>query len=526
MKLQFAIILITVFIMGRGTNLLALTCARVYSLADIQRIAKDGVTIVVPIENPYSVKRLATEKKMYGALVTHVITGKKRNPKATQTFPGVVIHLSEDADDEEILYSSVHGALDLTRDNRKVTKRLIDQKWREYKFVQSVQPGAMPRSVNLADLIQNRGGDNFVQLHENALSEVSQYMLSRSREVSDRSRESIVKLVQLILDISREEFPDGAFIKNVAEVQTGDRDDMITTFKSSADVIADKFIRSLQKVKYSQTKRSRNFTSKGVNQELLLLDSSSTHFVLGILLSPETVMIQEKFEMGTLGGEPLEVRVNFAQGIAINAAPRYSYAYIPEHLNRAMEFINGFFKRLPDSKRRVTGAADIMFGKDGSPILKTIERKSKRKSKRKINELNIGSRGGSIYARMEAIMANDYISVILGRPTELFQFLEKIYQSGLEGQKKFIAPRKTKYNDSKLTFYDLSVQEVSNWLKDRYLVEWQKNPTSVNAQTCLTSLRSLLTHSDPRVQLELDNMYYWAERYISAYIATGGHPGF
>jgi hypothetical protein len=62
---------------------------------------------------------------------------------------------------------------------------------------------------------------------------------------------------------------------------------------------------------------------------------------------------------------------------------------------------------------------------------------------------------------------------------------------------------------------DISVVEIAEWLRNRYLDEWKKNPSSFSAMLCLAHLKTVLQHQNPKVQKQLDEIYLGASRYIS-----------
>jgi len=495
-KLKRAVLSALLFLPLVSTVSRGSSCPSALTLLEIQREAQThGTTFVVPSSGRHVKGQSQREKILYGAPVIHV---RASNPPSEPIeLDGVVIHLG----DAKELSKYYRGKINLTRDVGTSKFKLEDNKWNEYVFAESIMPGVMPRSVNGKDLIEKFNKDEFFAQEKIARDLFNAYLKSDRVTPSVAETSAIHHLAKLFFVAANQEFPNGAFIKNIAEAQTGDAKDLIRTFKDSSDVFSQKFIDDITKLK-KENKGKKFALDKDFEIELSYVDHSASSFIFSLLTNPRAVMVQEKLDVAQIEGANAEVRVNFASGIVTSAETRETLGYMPEQLDQAKRFLTQFLEKIPVSRRKISGGADIVILRDGSI---------------KIIEFNFGAGSGDVDPPTEPISANIYLSGVTGASTVLLDSLESLFRKSLVKGNLVLKGFSEKHVAEKKTLKDSSVVDIAEWLRDRYMKEWKKNPTDENGLFYLAQLKNLLVYDNPAIQEKLDHLYSSAKQYMIIY---------
>ena len=200
-------------------------------------------------------------------------------------------------------------------------------------------------------------------MRKKAQEAIDSFFASRRVNPTDEERGKIFAIVDLFFEYANKEFPKGAIIKNYSDRETGDDGNLIRTFKETPELLVEKFIEALVDVKRKSGKKLTFDDELTVESAMEWTYITSNLFIFSIIAREKRVLVQEKLELAELDGASAEVRVDFVNGLAINATPRYTFAYMPEQLEQAEQYVSDVLSRLPDERRDLSGGVDIPFGK-------------------------------------------------------------------------------------------------------------------------------------------------------------------
>ncbi len=372
-------------------------------------------------------------------------------------------------------YGRLHGSLD---------------KWTEYLFTESVQPGIMGRTLRLCDL---PGLDDapFAALREQVRAG-----LARARGALDAGEEAALRrLFRAQWDAVRRAFPAGAQIKHVLGCGTGDRATAITD-AADPDALVSRYLAALDRC-------AREEAAALASEEALSLHLVGRPDVPGMVVHdsvtrPHRVIAQETLALArTALGEPLEFRVDFIDGEPLGSHLRMTGELYPEEGRRCARALHDLFARAPRSHRYLCGGADVALGADGRP---------------RIIELNFGAESSFMKA---GVFANVYASRILGRPTPLLALLEELFHTPLATQRAFlegIEATALAHPEADATY------GVSYWLRERHLDAWDQHPDPGAAEVTRAALRSLCavrSPGDDKDRADIDQLLLGAEDYLA-----------
>ncbi|MEQ1878963.1 MAG: hypothetical protein ABL958_20150, partial [Bdellovibrionia bacterium] len=477
----------------------------------IQEVAnRVGITIAIAGERmPTRNERLSLEQ-LFGAPVFVVTESTKAMLKKLK---GVVLHLGFTTE----LMNYVRGDLNPTYTDARTLRRIEEgDKWLDYALIQRVAPGEglMAKSLSVEAIPSFQ---RFLQLRRGELTTTLTQALKPGRTSFNEVDRIILKF--FIRDFfTAVEFELGpSFVKYNGEAQTGDAKDTVTTFKTTPESLVATFEADFFASKKEVEADQNDLQHPSFLMALKEKDHSATYLFKSLLFRPRDIMVQERLELAKYDGISVEVRIDVMRGIPLTANSRFGYHYLPpEILAQALEFTTDFFARLPPEWKLMSAGVDVAFVvKDGKTSMKVTEiekRQDEDDYVRNFMEFNFGSDSGFIFAKGETIEANEWLSTILGRPTNLINLLEVSYLSGLEGQQTFFSKLSPKIKKEKKSLSDISHAEYAGWLVYRYMEDW--NGTKSDAQRIRRKLE-LLFQGHRRENSDLTQILRSLDIYIS-----------
>lgn len=477
------------------------TASRPRGISEIRRLIKSEGLFIATDEQVQSRQDKLDFYKLYGAKPYPVSSIEGQSLKTTK---GVVLHPSGIGDATTYL-NQVRGSLNPHLGWGHLNGLLSDQKYLEYVITEAIEPGRMPHTESFKTLKNNKVlSEGLIKM----LSDLRQNLDNMTRtknSLSDNDRSilqaQLNRTIETLFHDLRRWFPEGAFLKNFGEFGTADLGNQITTFASSSNALTSDFLRRFES---SLQVNKKNFPFISREYQKLMKSNRweiSTAFVNQLLINSEELLVQSRVKIAkTEMGFPIEVRVDFIDGESVHSRVRFGSEYLPDETKEAAEVLNQFFKKAPEPLRYMSGGADIAKLMDGSWV---------------IIEFNFGSASGTLSPRYFPIDSNLLISNLQGHATPLIQYLENNFKNGLEAQLnslnslKNVRPLFWKANG----LSDLSVSEEGKYYRDRYLQEWEKNPTRENAEIVMNEIRSLL--ADWNQQEDIQNLILGAEYYLN-----------
>lgn len=353
---------------------------------------------------------------------------------------------------------------------------LFSSKAREYAVAQAVWPGSMPRSVEFKDLAAVARDPEIQRLREAVLTRLQ--ALSSSRVGVGERAELLTQVEQLLqrtfAGINRE-FPHGAFVKNFNEFTTGDLGNQITTYSQNERNYARQFITWAT----SDSASGRPGSSRWLQSAQGQTYETGTKMIAKFLVKPEDLLIQQRVVLAkTPMGMPVEIRVDFIDGEAVHARPRYTHEYLGREMREAQEVLNQFFARAPESLRRMAGGADLAKLEDGRWMFM---------------EFNFGSNSGTLSPELFPIEANLWMSRLRGEPTLLVRELESARGAGVDGMRAYLS-RLRQHRDiwQKRDISEMSRTEVAKYFRDRALDQWMARPTRESGEAAIADFRRVI----------------------------------
>jgi hypothetical protein len=383
--------------------------------------------------------------RIYGAPI--VIDGFDYAEKPRR-IPGLVIHLVENRQG----IRDYIGDENLFDGRSALYRRLLDNKWAEYKVVSAIDATVMPKSILASEIFRR----------------------PRAKKIT---RENVTTLLEFFFARVQREFPKGAFVKYIREYGTREREQLIHTPEADARALAEFFVCEYKK--YRSTKKIRE------------CGLSAVQLVYFLLHDPTQIMVQEKLNISeTRDAVKAEVRVDFCSLGPIIANLRWSYDVDNSYNQRAFEFFKRVWSAWPPELKKQFGGADVVFLKNGSM---------------KIIEFNFGGESGFMDATQLIIPGNLFVSKILGRPTPLIAYLERLVQMSTTKQIAELTklyPRTKRDDETHYSIRDLHLGDVWIYLRDRLVEEWMQRPSAADARRLHTRLQRIARSQQARVKDE------------------------
>jgi hypothetical protein len=353
---------------------------------------------------------------------------------------------------------------------------LFSSKAREYAVAQAVWLGSMPRSVEFKDLA-TVARDPEIQRLRKSVSARLQSLSGTRVGVGERAEllTQVEQLLQKTFNGINREFPHGAFVKNFNEFTTGDLGNQITTYSQNERNYARQFITWAT----SDSASGRPGSSRWLRSAQGQTYETGTKMIAKFLVKPEDLLIQQRVVLAkTPMGMPVEIRVDFIDGEAVHARPRYTHEYLGREIREAQEVLNQFFARAPESLRRMAGGADLAKLEDGRWMFM---------------EFNFGSNSGTLAPELFPIEANLWLSRLRGEPTLLVRELELARGAGVDGMRAYLS-RLRQHRDiwQKRDISEMSRTEVAKYFRDRALDQWMARPTRESGEAALTEFRRVI----------------------------------
>jgi hypothetical protein len=381
-------------------------------------------------------------KQIYGAPV--IIDGFDY-AKKPRHISGLVVHLVENRQG----INDYVGDGNLFDGRNSLYRRLLDNKWAEYKIICKVDPEIMPKTILASEIF-------------------------RRRHLKKPNLENVTKLLELFFEQVKINFPRGAFIKYIREYRTCEAGQLIHTPEANPRSIAEIYMRETKKFKSQKARRDCSIAAVQL-----------VHFLIH---DPKQIMVQEKLDIARMrDGSPAEVRVDFCSLGPIIANVRWSYDVEIDYNREAFEFFQSFWQTWPPDLKKQFGGADVAFLKNG---------------KMKIIEFNFGSESGFMDATQLIIPGNLFVSKILGHPTPLIDYLERLVTMSTSQQIAELSnllPRTKRDDENHYSLRDLHLGDVWIYLRDRLVEEWMKEPSAKSARLLSRRLHRLAKSQLPRI---------------------------
>lgn len=434
--------------------------ARPRGLEAIRRAARrDGLVVVIDGPRPKHQWRVDALEFMYGAKIVFagdfpagapIVRGKgvalhpDLTPKLANVYRAEI--------NPHMGYERLHGSLN---------------KWHEYVFAESVESGAMPRTVRAVDLKEALPArpEAMAMLERLERGELNRADINRWTEIVSR-----------FLSAASREFSEGAFIKHVGEFATKDKNSQLMTWKADARKIASIGLRKL---------KGQSLNSVEAQEAINASSGAEARFMNALLREPQSILVQSRLDIAfTDLGKPMEFRVDFVDGEAVRALPRHSSEFYPHEAELAKKFLTGFFAKAPMQYRYLSGGADVIFLKNGEM---------------KFIEFNFGAQSEFIDAGAGyPVIPNLYMSALLGEPTPLIRELNGLLSQPVVEQARYLKKLDRVLGKGKWGDYSGVSFEAVRYLRDLRLMEWSKNPTQKGADTLVRDLRELVALMVPR----------------------------
>lgn len=452
-------------------DLLATYRSEPTDLASLQKISSDhGIYIPYP---DYSSKLpwVQDALKLYGINFINSNTLARK-------VKGTVLHTT---DVYTITPNStpVKGERNPLLGDEQLYKLMTQNKLEELKLVQAIDPSVMPGTflMNEALPAEQRKALTLLQL------ELSQTLQSRSDHLADyqnRVQQKAYILIHTLMNYYRQAYPEGVYFKNYGEYGSGDLGNTATTFASSPKQIASEFALWASEARFKYPKK--NFTSEEVQKLFRMAPYSNyVRFVNQLLVGSDKMLIQKKLNMAqTAMGSPMEFRVDFIYGQAVNARMRFGLEYYPEIQEAAMKALNEFMKKAPSQIKGLSGGADVALTKDGRFV---------------IFEFNFGGASGTLSPEYYPFEANRIFSKLQNKKTWLLQELDRVHKLTIAEKRAFILS----FKNEKPIWWKTGVQEISQieWakeLRDLILNDWRaKGSLKATAPETYEHIKALLT---------------------------------
>lgn len=416
---------------------------------------------------------------------------------------GVVLHPSNVGDSARLL-NKVHGSANPHLGWGNLHGLLDRNKYLEYILAESVQPGIMAHTENFAILKQHGSLsktyiENRLTLKE-ALNKIVAQKNSLTSEQRESLREQLLGLVNELFSNLRKDFPEGGYIKNYGDFATADLGTQITTFSTPTKPIVDEFLRRFEQSLHEIYTQGLSFDTIDFQSRML-----SNKWELGgiflnkLLLKDDEFLIQSRVKIArTELGAPLELRVDFVDGEPVHTRARFSNEYLPIEINGAASVIRNFFERAPEEYRYLSGGADVALLEDGTWS---------------IIEFNFGNMSGSLDPRHFPVDANLFYSKLANKQTPFIHELETIFNAGPKAQLSYLMKlHHVRPIFRKTDLSEISVAEVGKYFRDRYLQQYDLNPSASKATEVLGEIHQILQPWEE--QEDVSNLIKGAEYYL------------
>jgi hypothetical protein len=430
---------------------------------------REGVTIVISGEESITARQLREMEELFG---TKVMTIGDRH-RARREIKGVVLHLG----DAIKLMKAVRGELNPGYTNvRAIQRAQRGGKWLDVVLLRKAMKDT-PLIANTLNVGHESAYKDFLNSsRDEVVKALNSFTDSRRTHFNQSERKVVVSFIEKFLEFTEDQVGGPAFVKFIGEAQTGDSKDTITTFKTKPEEIVRSFERDLAHSRNAT--ESRRFPNRYILEELANQDHSATYLITSLLFKPANIMVQERLNIAKFAGQNLEIRIDVLHGIPIAANSRFGYQFFPpEFLTAAYDYVVDVFSRMPTEFKHISAGVDVAFViENGSVKIKTTDIQHKDQTSHpsvlRAMELNLLTDSGFIFAKGETIEANEWLSEIMGQPTQLLVKLEGTYKASMNIQRRYLAELSPVVKKEKKSIRDLSRVEIGSWLAHRAMEDW------------------------------------------------------
>lgn len=303
---------------------------------------------------------------------------------------------------------------------------------------------------------------------------------------------------------SLEVFPNGAIFKLADDVKTGDVFGLLTSDNLQELLSKTDLQKVLNMHAYMGKITFEKFISilQGRKSNALPVDRIF-NLLADFLIVPDQVLVQEIISIDKVVGRNIEIRVDFVNGVAVSAAPRYGYAYLPDLHREAEAFVNQFLFKARERFPSLSGGVDIVRLKDG---------------RLKILEFNLGDRSGFRLPRVEPIYANQFLSSLQGKPTRMLERFNLISDLPASKQKQYLQTfSRTKLNRTEKES-DIYVAEVLAYFRNRAIDRYRSGhvsfPDRLSVIQYVSQLIKSIRNPNQALQSDLDEIYKTSQAYF------------
>lgn len=413
---------------------------------------------------------------------------------------GVLLHTSPVGRDVEA-FNRVRGDLN-PHLGYGVLNSLLSDRVNEYHVVNGIWPGIIAQSASLEELMDQDLLPSSLLQNKTRLTQLgNQYLQqgSAAAQPDERAlREQLRSFIDEIMDHIQKAFPQGAYIKNYGEFATGDLGIQIKSFHYNAENMINQFLEIMTKNHLNSTLDSPAIEESFVANRY----ATGARFLYKLLTDPFNILAQARVKIAlTEMGFNKEIRVDFLDGEAVSARPRFTHEYLHQEEQEAMEILNRFFARAPEEIKFLSGGADLAQLEDGTWV---------------ITELNAGPYSGSTNPTDFPIETNRFITRLQGRDTLLIENLEAAHKHGPYSEHRYLECLKIEEERwSKWSLEDISVAEVARYFRNRHLDQFRKNPTPQQAIQTLLDLHGAFDGVNSELVRDLALLIRGAENYLN-----------
>lgn len=293
----------------------------------------------------------------------------------------------------------------------------------------------------------------------------------RATPLGEKTKASISNLAKNLVQRSLQKYPKGAIFKLKDDYRTADQYGLLTTENIENLLQSSNLNHLLEEQIVNKNFNVKDFVEVLKGRKAKYKKADRVLNLLGDIISnPENVLVQELVNIQKIAGHNVEIRVDFVDGVAMTAATRYGFSYLPEINEKAMNFLNEFLYRSQSKFPALTGGADIVLLTDGTF---------------KILEFNLGNFSAYRHPRYEPIAANWFLTILQGKRTKLIAEFTKTMTLPLTDQLRYLQQFSLKKNKYILKKEEIYVPEVIAFFRDASLDYYRQgsdrfpNPRSV-----------------------------------------------
>lgn len=454
---------------------------RPQGLDALRSVTRRGVITVVEGDRPTDPAALEGLQMLYGTEM--YFTGDHPLGMPYRVMGGLVLHPGYSPRLARVLRGEMNPHLGYTH-----LVPILGDKWFEYLYASQMLPGSMGKTFRAREMLMQPEFAAAAEKLHSIRDELRSLRPGESpAEWVAEHQKRLEDAINTFLDTGEKLFPDGVFIKQRVEWQTGDAKKQLSSKKRRTEEWTREYLSDLLDIHAELGFHKENPASERMQNKIGELEGRrGTKFVNSLLFSPQDLLVQEKLPLRMSGKFMDEWRVTFIDGQVLTVVPRYGWEYSPQKAAEVSAFFKEFSSKASHEFKYLSGGADVAFTTDGKP---------------KLIELNTGAEAGGVMPEFDPVNSNLNLSALLGKPTPLVQKLGGLFQAPVEEQAAFVRGAKAYFEGLGLkeeARLNDSADYVLVYFRDRYLQEWDKGKhTKKEARSILSKLKKIDKGSTP-----------------------------